>query len=199
MGRPNSSENANKIKIICNKGEIFVQGPRISVYYRYRWWFFRINPRILFPGLRRDHRKKIFVNGKNRGYAEFRGGRVPLPRYRRGQDLISNILDIFIHEKLGILCRQEECGYHLIHTMNTDYIVTERLTKEEHILCQVYIKETGEPIGSFVYNKDCNEIYPTLVAQRLVNTFTVIMGYVTETVLYSTMASKLNRTIELKQ
>lgn len=198
MARRRNYRDPTKIKIICDRGEIFVQGAGLSVYYRYRRWFLKINPVLLFPGFRKEHRKIIYVNGKKRGYAELRMGCIPLPDYYIDGQGLSGALRNFVRMKLGLGCRASERGYYKIYTMNLDYIVLKRFTKEQNIHCQVYRRDTGEKIGTFLYDKDCTTIYPSLAEPRLVNTFIVIMGYVTDSVLYSTVASKLNSVIELK-
>ena len=65
------------------------------------------------------------------------------------------------------------------------------------MLCTVYYKETGEQIGSFVFDREFTKVYPRFGTDNLINTMYVIMGYMTDVAIYDTVAKQLNRTIDV--
>lgn len=186
-----------KVKIVFDSGETFVQSDYVSAYYRYRRWLVRVNPAVLLPGFRKDHRKKIYVNGKKYGFAEYRHGCIPMrPYLDDGQGLGFTIVN-WIRVHLGLCCRRTDRGYFYIKLGPQEYVVLRRYTKERNILCQIYYKPTEEILGSFIFDKDFNNVYPHWSVDNWIHSMYVIIGYIADAVIYSTVAQQLNRKINV--
>lgn len=192
-----SCKDRNAVRIISNNGEIFVQSPDMEVYYRYPRWMFKINQKLLMPGLRRDHRKIIYVNGRRYGYAEYREGAIPLTAYLDEVVYWSDNITNFIKVHFGLGCRRSRRGYFLIKLGRTEYIVLRRYTKERNIFCQIYCKSTEEFMGSFIIDSAFTKVYPQFAVNNWVRSMYTIIGYIADAAIYSTVASQLNKTLEV--
>ncbi len=187
----------NTTRIISTGGEIFVESPSINIYYRYPRWLFKLNQKLLLPGFRRDHRKYIFINGKKFGRAEYREGCIPLPGYidevRYWSDNITN----YIKVHFGLGCRKSHRGYFWVKLGRQEYIVLRRYTKERNIYCQIYYKLTNAFMGSFIIDSTFTRVYPQFAVDHWVNSMYAIIGYVTDAMIYSSVAQQLNKTIDI--
>lgn len=192
-----SSRVKKAVEIILDNGEIFVNSPSMSVFYRYRFWLFQINPRFLLPGLRKEHRKSIFVNGKKRGIAEYRQGCIPMfPFIFDNRNFGVKIVN-WIRVHLGLLCRKTDRGYFYIRLDKTEYIVLRRFTSARNVLCEIFCKEDGFMMGSFIFDAAFEKVYPYFSVDDWVNSMYVIIGYIADAVVYSTVAHKLNKSLEI--
>lgn len=184
-------------QILCERGVTYVDCVYVSAMYRYRWWWIHINPRILLPALRRDHRKIIIANGKRRGWGEIRSGWIPLSRYDiSGKGLRFSIVR-FVRKYLGLGLKKYERGYIYIGIGHFRYVVTQRVSKEGLYICEVYDKRTEDQIGTFVFNQDFSEVYPRTNRDGVINTLHVIIGYVADSLVYSRAAGMLSKTIKV--
>lgn len=193
------SKSSRKVAahIIFENGETFVESDRLFANFKYVKWLFQINPRLVLPGLRRDHRKKIYVNGKKYGFAEYRHGCIPMYPYlddRRGVD-IWFINWIRVH--LGLCCRPSDRDYFYIKLRRQEYIVLRRYTNERNTVCKIYEKASGEMLGTFIFDSDFKNVYPHWCVDNWVYSMYVIMGYVADAVIYSAVAQELNRKIKV--
>lgn len=193
----NRQKKNNRPRIVSQHGEVFVNSAGISMYYRYRHWIIKVNPKLLLPCFRKDHRKKFYDNGHYVGYGEYRNTYIPMQLYRADGSNLAVVIFNFIREVLGMGCNEHERGYFLVKVKRYKYIILKRVTLEGNILCKVYHKTTGTMMGSFIYDKTFTRVYPSFSDSRAMRTLFIIMGYITDAVIYSTVASELNRTIEV--
>jgi len=169
----------------------------IDAYFRYRRYIIKINPSLLFPAWRKEHRKVIIVNGKKCGWAETRYGLIPLNTYKRHVRAPFKWIKHILREHLGLCCSQYEKGYIAVGIGHFRYAVLQSRTTSGYIACDVYDIAEQEPIGRFYFNQEISEVY--LIANRsgVSNTLQVISGYVADSVVYSQAAIALNRTIKV--
>lgn len=194
---PRTAKKRSETQIIFDRGETFVQSEAITAYYRYRRWVLKVNPKLLFPGFRKDHRKRIYVNGRKYGFAEFRQACIPLPQYLEDAPGIGFKFINWIRVHWGLCCRSTDRGYFYIKLGKQEYVVLRRYTKDRNIFCQIYYKPTGEMLGSFIFDKDFNNVYPHWSVDNWVRSMYVIIGYVADAVIYSTVAQQLNRRLNV--
>lgn len=194
MGRKLKSET---VKIVLERGSTFVQGRGLSVYYRYRRYLFRINQSLLFPAWRREHRKVVYANGKRYGWAEQRFGCVPIDTNRSRRRGILGVIVTFIRFHLGLFVPESMRGYYLVKIMHLKYIVTVYRGKDGLISGKICLKDTGEPVASFVFSKDLTKIYPIFGEYDVPNTVYTIIGYIADCIVYSSVAQSLNRVMEI--
>lgn len=194
---PANRRKKSDIRVISDGGEVFVQSPSITAYYRYPKWLFKINQHVLLPGLRRNHRKIIFVNGKKYGTAEYREGCIPLTEYLGEEVWWSDKITRFVKVHFGLGCRKNHRGYFKVKLGHYEYIVLRRYTKENNIFCHIYYKPTEELMGTFIIDSTFTKVYPQFAVDHWVNSMYVIIGYITDAVLYSTVAMQLNKTIDV--
>lgn len=184
-------------QIHCERGVTTVSSNTMTVVFKYRWWWFKLNPRLVPPGLRRDHRKSIIVDGKWRGYCELRGGLIPMQRYvLKGRGLRIKLLNA-LRRSLGLCCRKYECGYIKVVLGKYRFIVIQSVTERGLHRCEVYDARTEASIGSFMFNQELTEVYPYPMQDGVINTLQVISGYVADSLVYSMAASSLVRTIKV--
>lgn len=184
-------------QIHCEHGVTYVNCARVTAVYKYRWWFFRVNPRLVFPAFRREHRKLIIANGKKRGWGEIRGGLIPLSRYDLPGTGLSRSIQQFIRKFLGLGCKRHQKGYIYVAIGPYRYIVLQHTTKEGLHFCEVFDKRTEEQIGNFIFNQDFTEVYPHISNDNVAVTLQVIMGYVADSMVYSMAAGHLVKTINI--
>ena len=185
------------VKIIFDQGETFVESANLNAYYRYKRWFIHINPAFLLPGFRKDHRKKIYVNGKRYGFAEYNHGCIPLyPPLDDAPGLGFKIMN-YIRIHFGLCCRRLDRGYFRVRLGTQEYVVLRRYTKERNVLCYVYYRPTNELLGSFIFDKDFNNVYPRWSVNDWVYSMYVIIGYVADAIIYASVAQQLNRRINV--
>lgn len=190
------SKASNTIK--CAHGVTWVDFDAVKAIYKYRVWFLRVNPRLLLPNFRREHRKMIIINGKNRGYGEVRSGYIPLSRYKLpGKGLIRNIQQ-FIREKFGLLCKRYEKGYIYLKVVGFKFLVLQRVTEQGLTVCEVFDKLSEEQVGTFIFNKDFSEVNLLTNNDGYTKTLHVIIGYVADSMVYSIAASNLIKNIKVQ-
>ena len=185
------------VYVILNSGEVFVQTPIADIYYRYARWLVKINPVLLFPGFRRSHKKIIYVNGKKYGRGVYKEGCIPLKSYLDEELYLSDKLVNFIKIHFGFCCRKSYRGYFSVRLGRYEYIVLRRYTKECNIFCQVYYKPTEELMGTFIIDSSFSKIYPQFTVDNWFTSMYAIIGYIADAVVYSTVASQLNRTLDV--
>lgn len=185
-------------RILCDGGVTYVDCPRIDVLYKYRWWWVRLNPRLLFPAFRRDHRKLIVINGKKRGTAEIRSGLIPLSRFELPGSGLGVALQRFVRKYLGLGLKRYERGYIYITIGKYRYVVVQHTSKEGLHICEVYDKRTEQQVGNFMFSQDFTEVYPHTVYEGAANVLFVIMGYVADSMVYSRAAGLLQKIIKVK-
>lgn len=191
------SKTKKKPAIVCSGGVTQVDCFGLSILYRYRWWWFRINPKILFPSLRKEHRKFIVVNGKRKGWGEIRSGRIPLSRYDRRYTGLRGFLLGFARNRLGLCLKRYERGYIYIAVGPYRYVVIQRATADGLYVCEVFDRSTEDPIGTLIFNLEFTEVFVHTTRDGVSKTLQVIAGYVTDTLIYSRAAAQLSRTIKI--
>ena len=170
----------------------------ISAIYRYKWWFLKLNPRLMPPNFRREQQKLIVVNGKRRGYAEIRAGQIPLDEYRRRGLNLAGKVGQLLRDTLGFTCRQRERGYIYVKLARYSYIVLHHTTPGGLEICEVYELKSQNQIGTFIFNQDFTEVSPHSSSDGVFYTLCVIIGYVADTLVYSRVAGLLEQTIRIK-
>lgn len=187
----------DKVQVKATGGEVFLKAPRLNAYFRYRRWLIQINPALLFPGLRREHRKIIYVHGKKWGYAEYRGGCVPLQAFNAKAYGLKGFVLNMIRRHWGFCCSQLDRGYYYIHLRTRKYVVTRAVMNDGSIFCRVYFYPEGEPVAAFTIDSDFKKAYPSLGEYNIINTLYVIIAYVADSLLYARFAGALNHTIDI--
>lgn len=184
-------------QIHCERGLTYVDCVYVNAIYRYRRWLFRINPKLLFPAFRKDHRKFFIVNGKRRGWGEIRSGWIPLSRYELPGSGFRVSVWRFLRKRLGLGLRRYERGYIYIGIGPYRFIVIQHTSQEGLHICEVYDKKTEEQIGNFIFNQEFTEVYPHISYDGVENTLHVIIGYVADSMVYSRAAGLLQKTIKV--
>lgn len=184
--------------VVCDHGNTYILYSGIAVEYKYKWWWFRFNPRLLFPSFRRDHQKYIYVNGRRRGYAEVRQGYIPVPLFRRVPTNFGSRVGDIIRRATGLCCRPNESGYYRFKIGPFKYTVTKRISADGLLICEVYETGSNNQIGLIVFNDKFNEVYPKTSKKGVTATLCVIAGYVADTAIYSRAAAQLQQMIKIK-
>lgn len=188
---------ASDMQVVCYRGETTVMSRYVDASYTFRPWLFMLNPKLLPPGLRKHHRKIIRVNGKRRGYAEYRDGWLPLQRYELNGSGAGVYIKKWIRRNLGFLLRPYEKGYVSIHLCGFRYAVTTAYTEGGFVHCEVYDIDRQYPIGRFDFAQDFSEVYVAANTDGVSNTLQVILGYVADMEVYNSVASDLDKTINI--
>lgn len=186
-----------KAVITTERGQIYVDGLRFDATFRYPYWLWKVNPHLLLPGLRRDHRKIIYINGKRFGKADYREGCIPLPSYRIKEEYFSDKLTNFVREVFGLGCSRGSRGYYNIKLRTNTYVVIVRKTSAGYVRCIVYCRDTYEYVGDFLFDSEMTVVHPRLALPRLERTFCVIVGYILDSLVYATVARQLDRKLEI--
>lgn len=191
------SKGKRGIIIQMMNGEIFVNTSGFYVYYKYAFWFIKINPKLLFPGFQREHCKNIYVNERKVGYAEHRNGCVPLKDYDYTKGGMLNKPINFIRRKLGLLCKPHNRGYYLIKIKNNTYILLSRITPQNNVFCQLFDGPTGYLISNFTFDNTITRVYPHVISPDFLEVMFIVIGYVAEVTVYTSAVSNLDRKIEV--
>ena len=181
----------------CERGQTDLTLNGRAITYRYRAWALKVNPRLLFPAFRKEHRKFIVVDGKRKGYCEMRGGLIPMQRYDLPGAGFVRAFKTVLRHGLGICCSKRERGYTFVKFGRFKYVVLKKLTAEGLLWCEVYEIGTERSIGSFIFNRDLTEVYFRYVMDGAQLTLQVIIGYVVDTLVYSMAASSLVKTVKV--
>ncbi len=174
-------------------GRIYVDGLKFDAEFRYPYWLLKVNQNAILPGLRRDQRRVIYVNGKRFGKADYRMGCIPLASYRVPEEYWSDKLTNFVRETFGLGCPRQSRGYYNIQLKTGTYIVVARKTSQGYHRCLAYRKDTEEYIGDFLFDPKLETVYPRLQVSRLERTFYILIGYMMDNLAYATVASQLSR------
>lgn len=192
---------ARKVKvdnqIICSGGSTYLTALSLNATYKNRWYWFHVNPKLLFPAFRTYNRKVIFVNGKRRGYAEMRSGLIPLSRYViPGKGLRISLLN-FVRKYIGVSTKTYERGYMFVAIKGYSYAVTQHYTADGLLFCEVFDLRTEDQIGSLTFNTDFSEVVPRTTRAGVTHTLHVIAGFVVDSLIYSQVATALTKTIKV--
>lgn len=188
---------STKSVVHCEQGKTFLDLNGIAITYKYRPWLVKLNPRFVFPALRREHRKAILVNGKRKGYCEMREGLIPMRRYALPGRGTIRFIKTALRLGLGICCSRRERGYAFVKLGRYQYFVIRNVTKEGLLWCEVYELGTEKSIGSFVFNREFTEVYPRPATTGVSLTLQMIIGYIADTLVYTLAASSLIKDIQI--
>ena len=183
--------------ITTERGNIYVDGPRFDAHFRYPIWLCRLNPKLILPGLRRDHRKIVYINGRRFGRADYREGCIPLETYRLKETRLLDKFMNLLRETFGLCCSSKSRGYYNIKLKTNTFIVVVRRPSKDYIRCIVYIRDSGEYVGDFFFDAGIENVYPRLVRHDLERTFCVVIGYIMDSLVYTTVALHLDRKLEI--
>lgn len=195
MGRRRSKPDA---VITSERGNIYVDGSTYDVEFRYPFWLFKINQGVLLPGFRRDHCKVIYLNGKRYGRADYREGAIPLKEYRVPEEYWSDHVTNVMREFTGLGCSRSARGYYNIRLKSRTYVAVVRRTSDGYLRCIVHCRDNGRYIGDFLFDANVEKVYPRLSARGLERTFSIIIGYIMDCLVYTTVSIKLERKLEIK-
>lgn len=183
--------------IESDRGRIYVVGDRFDAEFRYPYWLVKMNQNLLLPGFRRDHEKVVYINGKRFGVAYYHEGCIPLNRYRlRERTFLARVYNR-LRETTGLFCPKSYRGYYNVKLRTGSYFAVVHTTYDGHFRGVVYDKLNEECIGEFILDENIEHVYPRIVVDKLERTFCVVVGYVMDCMVYSTVASKLNRKFEI--
>lgn len=183
--------------ITLYQGETTVETEHVSVFLRYRRWILKLNPALLPPAWRKEHRKLIVSGGKKVGWAETRYGLIPIKSCVSRPRRPFRKLKSFARKWLGIGCASYERGYILVGIGRFRYAVLQSTTTSGYTSCEVYDIQEQEPIGRFYFNPELTEVYLVANIAGVANTLQVISGYIADDLVYARAATTLNRTIKL--
>lgn len=183
--------------VVSEHGSIYVDSQSYDAEFRYPWWLFKVNNLLLFPGFRRDHKKVIYVNGKRCGKADYREGCIPLPAYRIPEEYLSDKWANIFRETFGLRCPKTSRGYYNIRLHSKVYIVVVRRTSEGYLRCIVHRRDSSKYIGDFLFDTTVSVVYPRLQVRGLERTFSIIIGYMMDSLMYATVANGLKRKLEI--
>lgn len=184
-------------QVVCDRGVTYVDCAYVNAIFRYRRWVVKLNPQLLFPSLRREHRKVFIVNGKKRGWGEVRMGQIPLSKYDlKGSGVFVGIRQFF-RKYIGVGLRRNEKGYIYAGIGSYRFVIVQHISKEGLYICEVYDKRTEDQIGNFIFNKEFTEVYPHTSVRGIESTLQVIIGYVADSLVYSRAAGMLQSTIKI--
>ena len=183
--------------ITSERGNIYVDGARFDAEFRYPFWLFKINQHALLPGFRRDHCKVIYLNGKRYGKADYREGCIPLPSYRVPEEYLSDHWTNVFREISGLGCSRSSRGYYNIRLGSKTYVVVVRRTSEGYLRCIVHRRDSGRYIGDFLFDSSIEKVYPRLAVKGLERQFSIIIGYIMDSLVYTTVSFGLNRKLEV--
>lgn len=188
----------SKIRIICNRGDVYIEGRSVDVFFKYKFWLFQINPRLLLPGFRKSNVKNVYVNGRKLGHAETYFKCPPLPQYRTYKGGLSGKILDFFRLRLGLFCETGSEGYMQITLKRQRFIITRSYTSAGNLMCSAYFYKSGNRLATFTFDKDF-----TMVALRFGNVswaeaILTMAGYVADSMIYASVAGSLNREIEVK-
>ena len=192
-----SSKKKPDFAIFCDRGVTWVRTPNIDALYRYKWYFVKLNPKMLFPQFRRDNRKYIVVNGRRKGVGEVRSGCIPLSEYDARGSGIGRVVKNFLKRRLGLCCRKYERGYILVKISKWKYIVLQRTTERGLLVCEVYNLDSEKQVGTFTFNPDFTEVHTYCGVEGMLNTMHVIIGYVADSNLFSMAAEQMTKKIKI--
>lgn len=184
-------------QVLCVAGLTYVDCAGMQALYKYRKWVLKINPALLFPAHRKEHRKLIIINGKRYGWAEIRSGMIPLPQFKLPAKNVLEAIRNFIRHRMGYLLKSYEKGYIYVAVKRGRYIVLKRKTPAGFTMCEVFRQHDGARLGHFVFSEDFTEVYPYPASVRLNALFCVIIGYVADTMVYNKAVEVLNKTIKI--
>lgn len=192
-----AKKQGNAMQVVCYRGQTIVNSKYIDAEFVYRHWLLRVNPALLFPEFRKEHRKIIKVNGKKIGWAEIRGGCLPLKIYDLKGTGLRTIIRRWIRKHLGLMLRSFEKGYIAVGIGHFRYVVTKSYTEAGFVTCEVYDVVKQFPIGRFSFTSDFADVYAAVNCDGVFNTLQIILGYVADTIVYDSAALSLNKTINI--
>ena len=196
--RRSRAEKVNREeRIICNAGMTTVEFGDILIALKYRPWFIQVNPRFLFPSLRKGHRKIIKVNGKKRGYAEVREGLNPLPRYRLPGQGFTWAVNTFIRKAFGFKCKSYEKGYIFVKFANFKYVVNMQHTEAGFRICEVWDLKAKVAVGKCIFSQDLKELYAHPYIDGITGLLYLVAGYVADTFVYDLAARQTYLTMKI--
>ena len=183
--------------IYCDHGTTWVENSYLQAIYKYRWWFWRINPRLLPPAWRREHRKIIIVNGRRLGYGEIREGLRPISKYNLPGKGFGHAIKTFFRKCFGFGCKRYEKGYTYIKVGKFKFVIEQRTTEKGLLICEVTEIPSGEGVGGFAFSSDFSTVTLQYGPAGYELTLQIIMGYIADSCIYNLAATALTREIKI--
>lgn len=194
MGR---RKNLDTVSIISEGGQVYVSGRGLDVRYRYRRWLFHVNPAVVPLGLRKEHRKIVYINRRRCGRAEVCFGPNPLPEFRYGGKGLRVFWMNVMRNTFGWYSSRSEFGYMRVVLKRCHYIITKSFTEKGNLYCRVFDEYTGEGLATLVFDPNFDTLYPSIEYDGWLATALTIAGYVADTLIYSSVASQLNKKVKV--
>ena len=175
----------------CKRGIVYTSTPEVETLYLPAMWLFKINPKLLLPGFRKDFEMVFQVNGVRWGKGEMRFGGIPVPPYHDDSGTVSASIANFIHERLGLFCSKNGKGYYYVKVGRRKFIVIKHKTDSGITVCRVY-NRYREEVGQFAFDNDLKNVHPYPLVNNIYQTMIVIMGYMFYILLYERVSRDLN-------
>lgn len=185
------------VTLTFSRGVVLIDSSRFSALIRSPNYFLSLNQKVLLPGLRRDCRRVIYVNGKRRGTADYRLGCIPLEQYRVPVEYWSDNLTNLVRETFGLGCPSHARGYYNVRLWGETYIVLVRRTTQGYYRCIVHRRSTEEYLGDFLLDPKLESVYPRMVTSRVERQFYILIGYIMDNLVYSRVVSQLERSVTI--
>lgn len=187
-----------KSYIVNDKEKVYLCSPAVEASYHYKFWFLKVNPKLLLPGFRKEMHKIIIVNGTRFGYGEFRHGGIPLPPYHKVSSSLFVKFGNIVRENLGLFCKQGARGYYFVKLGRRKFIILKHKAENGLTVCKVYYSKEGISIGEFAFDKDFKKVYPYPFYSQLYRTLLVIIGYMFDVVSYENLSHMFNFRVEVE-
>ena len=191
------SKRISGYSVILQNGNVIVEGPNVSVTFKLKFWLLRVNPKLIFPGFRKDYCKKIFINGKVKGNAAFIQSCAPISKCRLEGGSFGIKIKNWIRERLGLLCNESERGWFRFKLNGEEYVVLQRVTERGNTLCEIYSKENDVSLGSFIIDSSFENIYPYFSENGFFELMLIVAGYMIDYLVNSCLISQLNGSLRV--
>lgn len=186
----------NKFQIIFEHGTTRIIGRGFDVEYREKFWLFRVNPSIILPGLRKEHTKIIYNEGRRVGVGYKCSSNIPLALYKNRRTGVFPALGNFIRCRLGLCCLIDRSGYIKVVCDGTPYIVVSSVTQDSNLFCKVYSSDTEDLVFTIIFNASFSLAVLKYSDDRYYDSV-LVAGYIADAMLTSISKSSLQRSIEI--
>ena len=187
------------VGIRCERGQAIVFGEQIDCYYRPKFWFFKINPRLLLPSLASDQKKKIIVNGRRSGIASYHYGMAPVPENLLPDDVPNAKLKNFFRKLIGYTKLEYAKGYARIKLKGLTLIVTIKTGNTGLARCTVYDKKSGMDLGALYFPRNTDYFKVFIRYPQFYETLLIAAGYVYEVLVFRWAVPELTRDVAMER
>ena len=169
--------------IYYSRSSVTVVTDKATYDYRSKFWVVKVNPRLLMPYFRKVDPASIYINGRKRGWGEYRVGLPPIRECTYWAKGPAKRLQLLLQSWFAYGCPPGRGSYYRVKVGKVVFVVCPRYSERKELFCDVYDLYKQEKVGQIIFGANFEYAWPRVLVDGVHNSLLAIMGYLVRTVV----------------